>query len=690
MLVRGSDFQLTGLKSLLHAVLRPVIIASTTLIGITSTGMGLDATISFSHAKDSGQVGTAAVTDADVYVAGTFGLAKNGVLLSQYAGAMFSVYVTESDDVYAAGRRGNDAVYYKNGIRHNLPRNNLSAYACASSIHVSDIGGVCVAAYEYYAFEHGSYERFVSKLWRNNIEQTLAIRQGADSTGSQANSVFVSGNNVYVAGCVLNEGQLPRGVIWRNGIDQNWGGSPNFMSVVVSGSSVYVGGERGLWKDKVRQNLQSISPDAGNRGSGNSVCSIHVSDGKVYAAGHDWDPALQARVAVLWINGVVTRLGNGSYDSGALSVHVYDSDVYVVGFERNEQKIQVAMLWKVTNGNVETMRLSDGTSNQCANSVMTMPSKETRTAAKDATTVSPSVYVAGDFENFGLLKDGAIQSKYAGELYSVYVTGANEVYAAGYFGNEAVCYKNGTRYAFPRNSSSDLAEAKSVHVSDNGDVYMAGRECYDSDGHNLAKLWRNGTEQALAFGSDTVSSAAYSVYVSDSDVYVAGYEHNGQKQRGVLWKNGVDQNWGGDNAFNSVFVSSGSVYVGGEQGLWKDKVRQKLQSISSIEGNGNTHVCSIYVSSGKVHAVGQVNDRSLQGWVAVLWIDGVATRLGGSNSSYANSVHVHGNDVYVAGYEVNAEGFKAAKLWKVSDGSVETTSLSEATDSQCAWSVFVR
>jgi len=692
MPVLSSNSYLSGLKSLLQVLLRPTFVTFAMVISTICSGMGIETptvTVRTKEARTAADV----VTDADVYVAGTFGLAKNGVLLNQYAGAMFSVYVTENDDVYAAGRRGNDAVYYKNGTRHILPRNTLSSYACASSIHVSGGGGVCVAAYEYYAFEHDRYERYVSKLWRNEIEQTLAIKDdsltSSNTAGSQANCVYVSGNNVYVAGCVLNDGQLGKGVIWRNGIDQNWSGSGNFMSIVVSGNNVYAGGERGLWKDKLKQNLQSISPSAGNRGGGNSVCSIHVSNGKVYAAGYDWDPVIQTRVAALWIDGAVTKLGNGGFESVAMSVHVFGNDVYVAGFERTAQKIQVATLWKVVNGNVETIRLSDGTSNQCANSVITMRSKEPRSTV-NAVTANPSVYVAGDFEVSGLMKDGKIQSQCVGELYSVYVTERNEVYAAGYFGNEAVCYKNGTRFVFPRNPSSDSAEAKFVHVSDGGDVYMAGRECYDSDGHSVAKLWLNGVERPVALGSDTVSSSANSVYTLGGDVYVTGWVSNGQRQRGVLWKNEVDQNWGDDNAFNSVFVSGGSVYVGGEHGLWKDKVKQTLQLLSSGDGNGNTYVCSIYVSNGRVYAAGQVYDRSMQGWVAVLWTDGAVTRLGGSNSSYANSVYAYGDDVYVAGYEVNAEGVKAAKLWKVSGGSVQTTSLSDAASNQCAWSVYVR
>src|SRR5690606_30472280 len=85
-------------------------------------------------------------------------------------------------------------------------------------------------------------------------------------------------------------------------------------------------------------------------------------------------------------------------------------------------------------------------------------------------------------------------------------------------------------------SLTDNGEAFSVYVS-GSDVYVAGY--VDNGTKKVATLWKNGVAQDLSDG--THSAIAYSVYVSGSDVYVAGYEYNGTRYVATLWKNGVAQ-----------------------------------------------------------------------------------------------------------------------------------------------------
>ena len=63
------------------------------------------------------------------------------------------------------------------------------------------------------------------------------------------------------------------------------------------------------------------------------------------------------------------------------------------------------------------------------------------------------------------------------------------------------------------------------------DVYVAGF------GGNVAKVWKNGLTTPLTDG--TKESDAYSVAISGSDVYVAGYESNGTHWVAKVGKNGV-------------------------------------------------------------------------------------------------------------------------------------------------------
>jgi len=162
-------------------------------------------------------------------------------------------------------------------------------------------------------------------------------------------------------------------------------------------------------------------------------------------------------------------------------------------------------------------------------------------------------------------------------------------------------------------------------------VYVVG---YKSDDYWVAKLWKNGVEYNLCN-----NGIARSVYVAGNDVYVAGSDFKGA----AVWKNGVVQNLGGDEA-SSIFVSRGNIYVAGTDGyypqvriakLWVNGLEQKLTGgIYYSEAN------SVFVSGNDIYVAGSVDG------YAVLWKNGIAQILGGGE---ANSVFVSGSDVYIVG-----------------------------------------
>jgi uncharacterized protein YjdB len=270
------------------------------------------------------------------------------------------------------------------------------------------------------------YPDFRATLWKNGVAQTLS------NASSEASAVFVSGNDVYVAGHVGFFSDS-RATLWKNGVAQTLSSTDSVASAVfVSGNDVYVAGHAHsgtaratLWKNGVVQVLSSVLSTAS---------AVFVSSGDVYVAGHTGALLSINDRPTLWKNGWAEELPwlEGGYAGEALSVYASGADVYVVG-KADIGGYQKAVLWK--NGEIQSLSTIGAThwSDDCARSVYV--------SGGDA-------YVAGTGKDGGdratLWKNGAAQSigNSGTGAYSVYVYG-NDVYVAGRQGNGAALWKNG-------------------------------------------------------------------------------------------------------------------------------------------------------------------------------------------------------------------------------------------------------
>ena len=232
--------------------------------------------------------------------------------------------------------------------------------------------------------------------------------------------------------------------------------------------------------------------------------------------------------------------------------------------------------------------------------------------------------------------------------------GVGDVYVAGYDsiagGVRPRLWKNGESQNLELTTNLRRGEARSVFVS-GSDVYVAGCES-NSDNSNsyyyVPTLWKNGLIQHLTTDAISSNSRAYSVFVHGNDVYVAGVLNN----YAMLWKNGNAQRLtpspNTNNAAYAVFVSGDDVYVAGVANnaatLWKNGVSEALLSVSG------SRAYSVYVSGNDVYVAGSSGG-------AALWKNGAFQRL---DSGVARSAYVSGSDVYVAG---NVPGY-SGYLWK--------------------------
>jgi len=333
----------------------------------------------------------------------------------------------------------------------------------------------------------------------NATSQQSVVIAGSASTGAinlgNINACQTVGTDVYVAGSIGKAA-----VIWKNGIATyltNGLHEATANSVFISGTDVYVAGyEYSSWGDiaKVWKNGIATNLAGGLYPNGASydahANSVLVSGTDVYVAGYAYN------AAIIWKNGVATRLAGGTINNyaEAFSVAVSGTDVYVAGSaEVAFPQGLAATLWK----NSSTFNLnSNGITTAEANSVFIS---------------GTDVYVAGSEQIGGsdkarLWKNGVVTtlSNGSGSAKSVFVSGT-DVYTAGVLNYNAALWKNGV----PTYLSNFSGKANSVFVHGT-DIYMAGIE-YDGFGNTAARVWKNGLLINLSGG--TSSSTANSIYV---------------------------------------------------------------------------------------------------------------------------------------------------------------------------------
>jgi hypothetical protein len=386
----------------------------------------------------------------------------------------------------------------------------------------------------------------------------------------------------------------------------------------------------------------------------------------------------------------------------SLSVGETDSIRATVLPETAEDK---SITWSSSDESIASVD-AEGEVRAIANGIATIIA--TAVGGKTATCavkVVPAVYVAGNANIGGIhvarvwkngkvlyeLSDTADHTKYS-SASSMFVS-SNEVYVAGHVsrasdtGNGmyyiespvATVWKNGVEQALPGAVEGADSRAESVYVS-GSDVYVAGIEMQTGSRiPPVLTVWKNSVPQILP---DRIGDIYCSVFVSGNDVYVAG---NMAGSTSKMWKNGVEH-YTKNATVSSIFVSGNDVYEAGSESsdnfmtidkVWKNN--EELYTLYDSKKRFNARANSIYVSGSDVYVAGcEIREN---GFVAMLWKNGTTQRLGGETiPSEASSVFVLGDDVYVAGYARDA-----ATVWK--NGDLQVLADAEASS---ACSIFVK
>jgi len=323
---------------------------------------------------------------------------------------------------------------------------------------------------------------------------------------------------------------------------------------------------------------------------------IALSDTDVYISGGlltiDTSIDAQGYTAAYWKNGVPTTLQDSAPAARSYGIAVSGGNVLVAGTESyNEPHMFVpysgsAPFMSYTKYGAIAMSWANGTQ-----SYVSSPYAYSYDENDTGETILPD-YVSG-------IAVSGSDIYLAGGVTSFSVGLSSSMHFTGYWKNGVfVDLPNKFTGTIPTDSTGYFAPKVNAIAVSGSDVYACGTEITElgetGDIYNLiyrATAWNNGVITYLGATSDY--SQAYGVYVSGSDVYVAGVlAPGGSNSHAVYWKNGtavaVDNTVG--SSAQSIFVAGNNIYVAGYSGgqtvYWRNgkaySLNKSLRTLSGI------------------------------------------------------------------------------------------------------------
>ncbi|MDJ1471065.1 hypothetical protein [Xanthocytophaga flava] len=266
--------------------------------------------------------------------------------------------------VYVVGYENLDDQYHgqaklwKDGVASNL--SSPADYASAEDVFVS---GQDV----YVAGSVGSLTKSQPTIWKNGNATQLELT--SSFIGGLATRIVVVGKDVYAIGYVSDSNYKKYATFWKNGkisIIEQKSGQIYFNGLAVSGSDVYIGGieyvnSEGvatIWKNGV---ASRIGPVEGSTYTG--IDDITIAGADVYALGLRQKEGADLEV-VVWKNGVAGVIATNTEGIELEDIHVSGGDVYAAGFMYKQRKGR-GVIWK----NGVATELTDGTIFSAAKSI---------------------------------------------------------------------------------------------------------------------------------------------------------------------------------------------------------------------------------------------------------------------------------------------------------------------------------
>jgi len=259
------------------------------------------------------------------------------------------------------------------------------------------------------------------------------------------------------------------------------------------------------------------------------------------------------------------------------------------------------------------------------------------------------------------------------------VTYLPDVFVAGYENNGAYAiakyWKNDKAITVSQNEST----LNAICVNDNG-VYVAGWE--RTNNLQLANFWKNGTKTTLGTGASAVYTMAVNgtdVYTGGFEIIngfdLPRYWHNSTGTTVNVKDPIISKDVLGNGACNGISCSNNTVYAVGyylnSQGRYSPWETTNGEVPAETIPNNDKHCYAngAFIYGTDRYVAGTQNNPTTGLAMATIWKNGNYTFLTDGNNSIgiARAVVVAGNDVYVAGYEqenYSGGGPTFAKYWK--------------------------
>jgi hypothetical protein len=190
--------------------------------------------------------------------------------------------------------------------------------------------------------------------WKNGVRTDLPVLDGGIYSGGMATSIYASGDTVCVGGYCQNSVSRSVPCYWKNGVRVDLPKFDNSKdgyveSVYMVGNTVYASGYTDkfpcYWRNGLRMADLSM-PDGAAFGSTSGIC---VSGADVYIAGNTRPGIIVKYSPCYWKNGMRTDLPklNDSSEGKTFGIYVSGSDVYVAGYTQIASSFQhVPCYWK--------------------------------------------------------------------------------------------------------------------------------------------------------------------------------------------------------------------------------------------------------------------------------------------------------------------------------------------------------